>query len=340
MIKNRVLDLFCGAGGFSEGFKQAGFEIVAAIDNDEKALKAHELNHPETDHIIGEIGKTDLSFLSKTNADVIIGSPPCPNFSVANTTNKDAKEGMRLVYEFIKLIKKIKPKYWIGENVPPSQSIIERSINTRGYVFNAADFGVPQKRRRYFFGDYPKPTSTHAIHATQNLFGDKLEKWLTIEDIMDHNENDWMEFNNLPKTAKRRVLDFGYQKIPKFKYFRMIYPNKPSETIVAHKDTGNLLLVDAANSSASGQMAQRLNEPGWTIMTRQNYFIYNKVKFRKLSLLELKRIMGFPDNYQFYGTRVDQIKQNGNAVCPPMAKALGEAILNGNPTQDSLEGFL
>lgn len=77
----KVIDLFCGAGGFSEGFKQAGFQVVLAVDLWETALKSHLLNHPECEHWLADIERLDPSRLIGFEADVIIGSPPCTNFS-------------------------------------------------------------------------------------------------------------------------------------------------------------------------------------------------------------------------------------------------------------------
>jgi DNA (cytosine-5)-methyltransferase 1 len=157
MKKLKVVDLFSGAGGFSEGFHQAGFEVVAAVDNDEKALAAHEHNHPETEHYLIDVTKEDIAeILADWNADVVIGSPPCKKFSNANPA-RNWDEGMELVDEFFRVIDELDPKYWVGENVPPSQKPIEDKYHTSGYLLNAANFGAPQTRHRYFFGNFPRP---------------------------------------------------------------------------------------------------------------------------------------------------------------------------------------
>ncbi len=89
-------------------------------------------------------------------------------------------------------------------------------------------------------------------------------------------------------------------------------------------------------------MGKPINEPSFTQTTSINQIILDPTnyEYRHFTLTELKRIMGFPDGYQFHGNKSQKIMQLGNAVCPPMAKALGEAILNGNPTQGNLEEWM
>ena len=156
----KVVDLFCGAGGFSEGFRQAGFDIVAAVDNNSQALTSHQINHPETNHYELDIATEDLSFLANYKPDVIIGSPPCTNFSRANNLNSDPSKGMELVDKFLDFVRLVKPKYWVSENVVQVRPHI-RKHGFNGYKLNSVDFGVPQKRERYFFGEFIRPRATH-----------------------------------------------------------------------------------------------------------------------------------------------------------------------------------
>lgn len=333
----KVVDLFCGAGGFSEGFRQAGFDIVLAIDYDEDALKTHMLNHPETDHLLAEIGHPDykdviVEIIKSYNPDVIIGSPPCQNFSIANT-NKDETVGMELMNEFLRIVDIVNPQYWVGENVRGVKKYLDKKLIS-GLLLNSANYGVPQKRLRYFFGNYPKPTRTHS-----------KKEWLTIGEIIEISEttdNMWMKFDDLPKVAKKRVCQYDYQKKPRGNLYKLKYKQETTGTMPAHGDVSNWLITHSANSSNNGDIIKLLDDQSLTVTTRKNFFITNKIEFRKFTTLELQRIMGFEDNYIFDGSRTAKIKQLGNAVCPPVAQAIGGTILEGRDVitqQQSLEAY-
>jgi len=114
----KVIDLFCGCGGFSHGFNQAGHEIVLGIDFDKRVEKTYTQNHPDTEFIRSDIRDLDAGSYLRKACDIVIGSPPCPNFSIANN-KADITRGMILVKEFLKWVDVLKPKWWIMENVPP-----------------------------------------------------------------------------------------------------------------------------------------------------------------------------------------------------------------------------
>lgn len=175
------LDLFCGCGGFSYGFECAGIKVKYAIDNWKGCKETFEYNHPNTEFILSDI--KDLNPKDYKNIDVIFGSPPCQNFSKANSkSNPD--EGMELVLEFIKWVKILNPKYWIMENVPGLKKYLEWRIIDfnipRILILNAADYGVPQTRKRVFAGKYNVPKSTYNKSGGIDLFGNKVNKWITV----------------------------------------------------------------------------------------------------------------------------------------------------------------
>lgn len=143
------IDLFCGAGGFSEGLKQLGFECILAIDNWETALKSHEINHPEAEHWCSDILFIDSKGLPKT--DIIIASPPCKKFSRASgKTEIDPGPTLKV----LEIIKTVNPKWWLIENV----IMWGKWIKKQGYSVmrrNAHHCGVSQTRERYFVGKVP-----------------------------------------------------------------------------------------------------------------------------------------------------------------------------------------
>ena len=121
MKKINVLDLFCGAGGLSCGFERAGFNIVLGIDNDKKALETFEANHNGAKSICGditEIGYEDIkNIIGDKTIDVIIGGPPCPDFSIGGKNRGREGDNGKLSLSYIQLIKTHNPDFFLFENV-------------------------------------------------------------------------------------------------------------------------------------------------------------------------------------------------------------------------------
>lgn len=185
-----ILDLFCGAGGFSTGFLQAGFDVKYAIDNNPRVQETFEYNHSQTKFILADIKELDPNDFK--DVDIIIGSPPCQEFSYANNKG-DPNKGMELVKIFLEWVKIIKPKFWIMENVPAVEKYLKWRITGFNIpiikILNAADYGVPQRRKRMFAGKYVIPKQTHSKVGGIDLFGNKVHEWVTVQeaigDLMD-----------------------------------------------------------------------------------------------------------------------------------------------------------
>ena len=116
--KNRltVIDLFCGCGGISLGFQMAGFNVLYGLDNNKDALATFKRNFPgaQTDYRKIE----DISIDEIPQSDIIVGGPPCVNFSLAKGSRANVLDGIKLVQAFLRIVYLRKPKYWIMENVP------------------------------------------------------------------------------------------------------------------------------------------------------------------------------------------------------------------------------
>lgn len=177
VIMTDVLDLFCGCGGFSTGFKQAGFTIKYGIDNEELVKNTYEYNHPDAEFICADITKLNPEDF---DADIIIGSPPCQSFSTANK-NRNPNAGMELVNEFRRWVDIIEPDRWIMENVPSVADHISPLQYPTIEVFNCADYGVPQTRTRCFAGEYGIPEKTHIERQYE---GCNREPWVTVYDAV------------------------------------------------------------------------------------------------------------------------------------------------------------
>lgn len=340
----RVADFFCGAGGFSEGFRQKGFELAYALDNWEPAIQTVRLYHPRCKFEFMDI--RDLDSLRKISAsvpdvDVIIGSPPCTSFSYSNKAGKaDKSSGLELIEAFLRIVACKKErgslKYWIMENVPNAAKYIkdeytwkELGLSGKGLalqvpqknIFNAANFGVPQVRERIFAGDYPDSNETHTKknHLTVghvfNALGNPLSP---------HPEG-WIEDPNYPiRIRASELTDHFYDtRLEEWKW-------KPSKRL--KKDHGYM-----------GRMAfpDELDRPSRTVSATRSYCTREAIIFgakrdgngeyksyRLPTIREIACFMSFPITYQFEGsTEPSKYRLIGNAVACKQACALAEAIL-------------
>ena len=280
-----VVDLFCGCGGFSTGAEKAGHTIVLAIDAWDKALEAHQYNHPKTTHIQMELGgdlkeTKDLimRYVPKGKLWHLHGSPPCQNLSVANRTAGDTAEGMRLVTWYLNLVKLCRPTSWSMEQVIGARHHLNEADFEQFHIINTADYKVPQTRKRLFVGagwELPAPLGMLTLD-------DKLP-WLREEgDLIKGYKNTISVKNNGEHTGNRKIQ--GYEG------FKTIY--EPTYTVCA---AGPLKLY---------------------VDTKQG-----PVYVRDLTVEEHLLIQGFPDTYNLPRTisKGDQFTLVGNAVAPPVA---------------------
>jgi site-specific DNA-cytosine methylase len=156
-----VIDLFCGCGGFSLGFDYAGFEIIYALDNWKTACESYQANFPDVEVVCEDA--LSLTADDIPDADIIIGGPPCQEFSVANLNKKFDTS---LIQWFWDIVVEKNPKYVIMENVPLVKDFLPMSLfrafpytnlGFRTKIYRMCDFGVPQIRKRLFSGIFPEP---------------------------------------------------------------------------------------------------------------------------------------------------------------------------------------
>jgi DNA-cytosine methyltransferase len=330
-----VADLFCGAGGFSEGFAQAGFRIKWAIDNWSPAVETYRKNHPSVDVTQGDILATNPSDFPRV--DVVIGSPPCVHFSLANRGGNGNREtGLELVNRFLTFVEELHPKYWVMENVPnlalllrqqsggeSARSTAEKMANVPTVILDTATYGAPQHRRRMFSGDFPVPPTTNdgmkvpfvplrrilSTLPNPTVRNDKLDARISdpiyprlkvrSEQLRDHFEDlRW----RLSRYERQRAKQ---QKLGNFVYGKMSYPDdidKPSRTITATRTGGS-------RSTIVVPMGER--------------------NVRTLTMREAACAQGFPISYQFWARSMsDKDALVGNAVSPIIARAIANSILN------------
>ncbi len=220
----RTIDLFCGAGGLSEGFRQAGFQVGLGLDFDEDACRTHRLNHPGTTVLCAdarEVSSQDLLAGSGfSEVDVIIGGPSCQGFSTQGRRNRWAsdEDPRNLLYrEFARVVSELRPEWFVLENVPgllwfDSGSFSRRiftEFERHGYTLThkvvlAADLGVPQLRRRLLVVGtrtgrpfvYPQQTHMGSVRR------DTVDLWearrLTEFPHLDRHRSLWDAIGDLP----------------------------------------------------------------------------------------------------------------------------------------------
>ena len=339
----RVADFFCGGGGFSEGFRQAGFEIVFAVDKWEPAVTTYRGNKPGVNVIQDDV--ISISLLSDEefekavpDSEVIIGSPPCQAFSHSNKSgNGDKTLGIQLIEAYLRIIarKKAKPnsalQYWVLENVPAVKDYIKEEYSAKDLglqgsivlhphegaagIYNAKYFGAPTNRERYLCGEFPKPQQTHTDKTVVTL-----RQVLAALGDPASEENDLIYDVNYPGFCMNRkdVTDHRY-----------IY-----ELASFEWETAKRLKQD---KGYMGKMSfpENLDKPARTVMAtmtasaREAMILgYGEGKYRLPTVREAASMMSFPIDYQFYGkSKATKHTLVGNAVPPKLSYAVAKAIL-------------
>ena len=339
-----VIDLFCGAGGLSYGFEQAGFSVVLGIDNDSVALKTFEANHKNAKTICGDI--TDIKYeehikplLKEKKVDVIIGGPPCQGFSVSGPRNFNDPRN-KLYLSYIRLVDEIKPKAFVIENVQgliglfggEVKNNIVNSFSKIGYevhyqILCASDYGVPQSRKRVVFigmkkGEfkYEYPQSYKEIVTCEMALSDlpSLEKSLGSEfqNYVSKPSNDY-------QIRMRKNSDGVYNHIA------AEHSEKVQHIISLVPDGGNYKdLPDEYRNSRNFHVAWTRfasKKPAPTIDTGHRHHFHYKYN-RVPTVRECARLQSFPDTFHFIGNKTQQFKQVGNAVPPLMAEKIAEQL--------------
>lgn len=336
----KILDLFCGCGGLSLGFEMAGFEVKLAIDNWEDALVTYRNNRSKAktlnaDLLILDPTQVDKKFHIK-NVDVIIGGPPCQGFSVAGKRIID-DERNKLYKSFVRFVKYCKPKAFVMENVPNILSIGEgvvreaiiKDFSQLGYkitykVLLAADYGVPQNRRRAIFVGmlegkefvFPEPTVKQPVTSKE-----------AISDLPEEGIEDGGKYPLPPQTEYQSLMRRGCEKL--YNHEITIHNDRTKEIIAMVPDGGNYkdLPVELQNTRKVHIAWTRLNSkrPSMTIDTghfHHFHYEYNRVP----SARESARLQSFPDSFVFIGNKTSKLKQIGNAVPPLMAEVIANEI--------------
>lgn len=200
-----VLDLFCGAGGFSLGCENTGYEVLAGVDNDETAIETYDenFNHQAYQYDLAETEPAMFAFetgIYSEDVDIVVGGPPCQGFSLANVERDENDPRNNLVFRFATYVEYYQPRSFVMENVTGIESIddgktielLYEDFQESGYdvdhaTLNAADYGVPQKRRRVFFVGVrndieAEPTFPEPTHAPESEITETEDVGVVVDD--------------------------------------------------------------------------------------------------------------------------------------------------------------
>jgi len=315
-----VLDLFCGCGGFSRGFIEAGYDLILATDYDLPALETYQLNNKAVQVLYKDIKhlsfQTDIKPLSKgRKIDIVIGGPPCKGMRTFFNNLSNIPEN-ELYLQYIRLIEEIRPIAFVIENIPDIifaddgnvKNAIEYCFESIGYCVNnymlcASDHGIPQMKYRSIFvgikgnnNGISFPISGTNRVSCQDALSD-------LPSLLDGMES--VSYLHEPRN--------DYQKLMR----------KDTNILSGHylpiKDLGK----------DTNLITRRLsgNEPSPNLDTRPGHKNQIHYKYdRPLTIRECARLQSFPDDYVFCGNEDQQFIQIGNAIPPLLAKYIGETL--------------
>lgn len=320
----RVIELFAGCGGMALGFKQSGFRTVLANEWDRAGCDSLRANI--SDRVLNCAIQEIERF---PEADVVAGGPPCQGFSnLGERVPNDPRN--QLWRHYFRCVEQVNPKIFVLENVPPllkSAEFVEMcrlgaslGYKVEGRVLNAADYGVPQTRKRAIvigsrIGDPCFPQQTHVDPLKRNLLTQELPRWRTVRDAIGH----------LPLEPDGDRWHIGRSPTPKsLERYRCIPAGGNRWHLPNH------LMPDCWKRKTKGgtDLFGRLwwDRPSVTIRTEfykpEKGRYLHPVAHRPITHLEAALLQSFPENFQFRGTKIQVGVQIGNAVPPGLGMAI------------------
>lgn len=318
----KAIDLYSGVGGWSLGLGMAGVEVIRSYEWWAPANLTNSLNSRH-ETVTGDIRQIPLS--SFPSADIVVGSPPCTHFSLANRGGRgNIMEGLKDVEKFLEVVAHLKPRFWAMENVPRLASILKKefdqggllhrfsSLNPEMFVVDASEWGVPQKRQRLIFGNldfarllsYRKSCPCRTLgHVLSRLSSSPPRDPVYDMGVVSVSDNE-IEQNLSPEEERINREVKTHHPI----YNNMSFPDsesRPSRTVTAT----------------------------CTRVSRESIIVASGEGFRRLTLRERASIQSFPVNYEFYGsTHSQKQKMIGNALPPLLAYHIAHAMMGTDPS--------
>lgn len=305
-----AIDLFCGAGGSSWGARLGGADVVAGFDASESAGYAFVENFPHAKFFLGLLESADPHAVRRAvgPVDLLLASPECTNHSLAKGAGRKSEKSRETALQVLRFAELLAPRWIVVENVGGMRnwsryrgllgSLQELGYKVSEQVLNAADFGVPQRRRRLFLlcDKEREPARVRPTHA----------KHVSVSCAIDMNGTYALSPLRTARRAKATL-------------------ERAERAMAALGRNRAFLLVYYGSDYAGGW--QRLSESLRTITTLDRFALVKPRKkghvMRMLQVPELKAAMGMPALFSLgRGTRREQIHRIGNAVCPPVMRAV------------------
>jgi DNA (cytosine-5)-methyltransferase 1 len=344
MRKYNAISLFSGAGGMDIGFEKAGFNILAASEMDNNAIKTYEKNNPQVKLYKGDLHDY-LDEISSTNSvDLVFGGPPCQGFSVAGKMDPNDPRS-ELIWRFMDVVERTNPKAFVIENVKAlgklakwegvRDRIIERAnelgFSTDYIILDSSDFGVPQRRERVFF------VGVRDVDITNESLSIMLDKHkkeaMSVRETIKHLGRAGTDMN--PHTCQAKITFASNPIMRKSPYAGMLFNGmgRPlnldvvSTTLPASMGGNKTPIVDEEllyNEHANNWIEEYHSGLRNGTITPS----YNNApnRLRRLTLKEAALIQSFPVEYEFYGSKSAVYKQIGNAVPCGLAEAVANAV--------------
>lgn len=352
--KYQFIDLFCGCGGFSKGFENAGLEGILAVDIWKDAVETYQYNFKKHKAVIADLSEIDLSKffeehkVYKDAVDIIIGGPPCQGFSLSG--KRDINDPRNKLYKaFVATVAIFRPKVFVLENVPGIVKLfkgaiwesIQKEFENLGYnlsweILSSECFGVPQIRKRVFLVGINKQKIGNdcVFEFPIGVYGKKKPIVTTKDAIEDLNflpdnivGNEKIEYQVAPQNEYQRLMTMGSKFI--YNHVITLHTDKTKSIISLVPDGGNYkdLPVELQNIRKVNIAWTRMNskQPSFTIDTGHNHHFHYSEN-RVPTVRESARIQSFPDTFVFKGKKMSQLKQVGNAVPPLLAEGIAKKI--------------
>jgi len=312
----KAIDLFAGAGGSTQGAMGAGFEVVAAIDHWPLAQKSYAKNFPRTNFYCESCEDIDpRAFAIELGPiQLLMASPECTSHTCAKGNAKGSEDSRNTAFQVVRFASELKPRWIVVENVVHMrrwtryrewlEALRSLGYHLREQTLDAVGFGVPQARRRLFvLGDLDRLPPEIIVHKSRRI--------RTAQEIIDGNGHFPFSLLNAPQRAKATLERAG----------------RAMSELGEHRA---FLLVYYGTDGGGGW--QRLDRPLRTVTTLDRFAYVRRRQgnheLRMLQVPELKKAMGFPSKFRLEGSRRDQIKLLGNAVCPPVMRAIIGQLTN------------
>ncbi|OEJ64079.1 DNA cytosine methyltransferase [Magnetovibrio blakemorei] len=371
MSRKTAIDLFCGAGGLSEGFHQAGYSVLAGNDVDAAAGITYQRTHPDSQFILAPIQDVSPSKLLKVaglksgELDILLGGPPCQAYSVYNHQRGMHDERASLFKQYLKMVKGLRPRWFVMENVTGITSIacgtvvdtIKKELGKLGYsvewqILKAEEFGIPQERRRIFFiGNrvglpirFPEPTHGKGLKPFVSI-------WDAIGDlpeIQNGGTADNEPYITAPQNSYQRycrgsrktVLNHSSPKLSPVNLERMQHiPIGGSWRDIPFHLLPNGMKKAKRSDHTKRYGRMRPDGLSCTVLTKCDIHwgaYIHPYTDRAVSVREAARLQGFPDSFKFYGSKTEQYVQVGNAVPPILGRQVAQSILSTEDESNKL----